>query len=72
MKEEKKKFDEYYKQISNRLNERVFSGHNIAKQIVELLFNEIKTMGLNTKEILQILDIAKDMILKFIPSIPEK
>jgi len=71
MKEIKIKFDEYYEQISNKLNEKIFSSHNIVKEIVKSLFYESKEKGLNTKEILAILDIAKDMILKFKLSMPE-
>ena len=53
--EKDKKFDEYYKLTSNRLNDRVFSAHGIAKGIVKSLFYEAETKGLNTKEILEIL-----------------
>ena len=70
MEEEKKKFDKYYKQISNGLNDRVFSAHKMAKSIVKSLFYEAEAKGLNTKEMLEILDTAKEMILKFKPSIP--
>ena len=68
--EKDKKFDEYYKLISNRLNDRVFLAHSIAKGIVKSLFYEAEARGLNTKEVLQVLDTTREMILKFKPSIP--
>ena len=69
--EKDKEFDEYYRLISNRGNDRVFSPHSIAKDIVKSLFNEAETKGLNTKEILQILETVREMILKFKPTIPD-
>jgi hypothetical protein len=64
MKEIEMKFNEYYKHISNDLNDKVFSGNDVAKEIVKMLFCESKTKRLNIKEMLTILDIAKDMVLK--------
>ncbi len=68
--ENEKEFDEYYKLISNGLNDKVFSTHNLAKGIVKSLFHEAETKGFNTKEVLEILDTAREMVLRFRPSIP--
>jgi hypothetical protein len=63
--EKDKKFDEYYKLISNRFKSKIFSTHKIVGEIVKLLYYEAETSELTIKEIMEIIDIVKEMILKF-------